>query len=243
VLKPDIGERGSGVSLCRSEAEVRQYLEQAAGDTIVQAYAPGAEFGVFYLRHPGAARGAIFSITDKRFLCLTGDGIRPLEELILADDRAVCMAPFHLRRHTSRLGWIPAAGETVPLVELGTHCLGATFMDGDWVRTPALEAAIDQLSQGYRGFWFGRYDIRTMDVAAFQAGGEFTVVELNGATAEATSIYDPANALGSAYRTLFEQWRLCFEIAAANVARGATPTPLRELWQLIRRHRGAIRSH
>ena len=243
VLKPDIGERGSGVSLCRSEAEVQEYLEHAAGDTIVQVYAPGAEFGVFYLRRPGAARGEIFSITDKRFLSLTGDGTRTLEELILADDRAVCMAPFHLRQHGSRLGLIPAEGETVPLVELGTHCLGATFRDGAWVRTPALEAAIDQLSQGYRGFWFGRYDIRTTDVVAFQAGKQFTVVELNGATAEATSIYDPANALGSAYRTLFEQWRLCFEIAAANVACGAVPTPLPELWRLIRRHGDAIRSH
>ena len=116
-------------------------------------------------------------------------------------------------------------------------------MDGAWVRTPALEAAIDQLSQGYRGFWFGRYDIRTTDVAALQAGTGFLVVELNGATAEATSIYDPANTLGSAYRTLFEQWRLCFEIGAANVARGAVPTPLPELWRLIRRHGDAIRSH
>jgi hypothetical protein len=153
------------------------------------------------------------------------------------------MAPFHLGQHTSRLGWIPDAGETIPLVKLGTHCLGATFLDGAWVRTPALEAAIDQLSQGFRGFWFGRYDIRTTDIAAFQAGRDFRVVELNGATAEATSIYDPANTLGSAYRTLRQQWRLCFEIAAANVARGAAPTPLRELWRLVRRHRDAIRSH
>ena len=243
VLKPDIGERGSGVALCRSEPEVREYLQRAAGDTIVQAFAPGAEFGVFYLRRPGTARGQIFSITDKRFLSLTGDGVRTLEELILADERAVCMAPFHLRQHSSRVGTIPAAGEVVPLVELGTHCRGATFMEGDWVRTPALEAAIDQLSQGFTGFWFGRYDIRTTDVTAFQSGTGFLVVELNGATAEATSIYDPANTLGRAYRTLFEQWRWCFEIAAANVARGATPTSLRELWRLVRRHDEAIRSH
>lgn len=243
VLKPDIGERGSGVSLCRSVPEIEAYLERAAGDTIVQAFAPGAEFGVFYVRRPGTDRGEIFSITDKRFLSLTGDGTRTLEELILADDRAVCMAPVHLRQHASRLGAIPEAGEVVPLVELGTHCRGATFMDGGWVGTPALTAAIDRLSQGYPGFWFGRYDIRTMDVAAFQQGTGFLVVELNGATAEATSIYDPGNTLGSAYRTLFAQWRLCFEIAAANVARGAVPTPLRELRRLMRRHHDAIRSH
>ncbi len=243
VLKPDIGERGSGVAITRTDAEVRAYLERAAGDTIVQAYAAGFEFGVFYLRRPGEERGQIFSVTDKRFPSVTGDGVRSLETLILADDRAVCMAPFYLRRHAARLSWVPAAGEVVPLVELGTHCRGAAFLDGGWVRTPALEAAIDRLSRGFDGFWFGRYDIRTPSIEAFEQGRDFLVVELNGATAEATSIYDPANGLFSAYRTLFTQWRLLFEIAALNLARGARPATLRELWQLWRRHGAAIRSH
>jgi hypothetical protein len=124
VLKPDIGERGSGVAIVRSEAELRAYLERAAGDTIVQAYAPGVEFGVFYIRRPGELEGRIFSITDKRFPAVTGDGMATLEELILYDDRAVCMAPFYLRKHASQLTRVPRAGEVVPLVELGTHCGG-----------------------------------------------------------------------------------------------------------------------
>ena len=243
VLKPDIGERGSGVAITRSEAEVEAYLARATGDTIVQAFAPGVEFGVFYLRHPGEPMGRIFSITEKRLPTLTGDGSAPLEELILRDERALCMAPFHFRRHAARLTWVPAAGEVVPLVELGTHSRGAVFHDGGWVATPALAAAIDRMSQGYEGFWFGRYDIRTADVAAFQRGEGFQVVELNGATAEATSIYDPANSLAAAYGTLFTQWRLLFAIAAANVARGARPASLRELWALLRGHARARRGH
>ncbi len=243
VLKPDIGERGAGVAITRSEAELEAYLARASGDTIVQAFAPGQEFGVFYLRHPGEPAGRIFSITEKRLPTLTGDGAAPLEELILRDDRALCMAPLHFRRHAARLTWVPAAGEVVPLVELGTHCRGAVFLDGGWVETPALAAAIDRLSQGYPGFCFGRYDIRTPDVAAFQRGEGFQVVELNGATAEATSIYDPANSLGAAYRTLFNQWRLLYAIAAANVARGARPASLRELVGLLRAHARAGRGH
>ena len=72
VLKPDIGERGSGVAIIRSEAEARAYLSRATDDTIVQAYAPGAEFGVFYVRHPDETAGRIFSITEKRFPTVTG---------------------------------------------------------------------------------------------------------------------------------------------------------------------------
>lgn len=243
VLKPDIGERGSGVAMIWSAAEAQAYLELAGGDTIVQAYAPGGEFGVFWMRHPDAPHGRIFSITEKRFPAVRGDGHQTLEELILEDDRAVCMAPLHLRRHASRLTWVPAAGEAVPLVDLGTHCRGAAFYDGEWVKTPALEAAIDRLSRGFEGFWFGRYDIRAVSVEQLRSGAGFRVVELNGATSEATHIYDPKNGLLAAYRTLFEQWRALFTIAAANVARGTKPTTLAELIRLIRRHGAAIRSH
>jgi pimeloyl-ACP methyl ester carboxylesterase/membrane protein DedA with SNARE-associated domain len=243
VLKPDIGERGSGVAICRSHGEVDAYLTAARDDTIVQAYIPGIEFGVFYIRRPGEPAGRIFSITEKRLPVLTGNGTASLEELILADDRAVCLAPFHFRRHAARLAWIPELGEEVPLVELGTHARGAVFYDGIRFRTPELERVVDELSRTYEGFWFGRYDIRVPNAADFQAGRHLTVVELNGATSEATSIYDPSNRLGSAYRTLFEQWRILFEIAAANMGRGARPATLRELWVLIRRHSQAIRSH
>ncbi len=232
VLKPDIGERGSGVAIIRSEEEVRAYLDSAEADTIIQAYAPGEEFGVFYVRHPEETSGRIFSITEKRFPTVLGDGRTTLEELILDDDRTVAMAPFYLRKHAAHLTWVPADGEVVQLVELGTHCRGAVFLDGGWVRTAELDAAIDRISRGYVGFWFGRYDIRTPDVAALQRGRAFLIVELNGATAEATHIYDPTNSLWSAYRTLFEQWRVLFTIAAANRARGAKATSLRELWRL-----------
>jgi len=243
VLKPDVGERGSGVAVVRSQAEVESYLTRAGGDTIVQAYAPGVEFGVFYVRHPLEPVGRIFSITDKRFPAVTGDGERDLETLILADDRAVCMAPFYLRRHAARLGEVLPAGERFPLVELGTHCRGAAFYDGAWIRTPALEAAIDRVSQGFEGFYFGRYDIRTPSPQDVQQGRNFKIVELNGATAEATHIYDPANGLLTAYRVLFEQWRILLQIAAANRRRGARPTGWKELWRLVRHHSAEIRSH
>lgn len=235
VLKPDIGERGAGVAIVWSEDEVRSYLDAAQVDTMIQAYAPGLEFGVFYVRHPEEDRGRLFSITEKRFPTVKGDGRATLEELILEDQRAVAMAPFYLRKHADRLTWVPADGESVQLVELGTHSRGAVFHDGAWVQTPALEAAIDRISRGFAGFWFGRYDIRTPDVQAFQQGRNFLIVELNGATAEATSIYDPDNGLLSAYRTLFTQWRILFDIAAANRARGAQTTSLAELWRLWRR--------
>src|SRR2546430_6454663 len=83
-------------------------------------------------------------------------------------------------------------------------------------------------------FYFGRFDIRYDDEGDLRAGRDFKIVELNGASSEATNIYDARNSLRSAYRTLFRQWRLVFEIGAANRKRGWTPSPLRTLWRAWR---------
>ena len=243
VLKPDVGERGGGVAVVRSDEEARRYLAASSEPVIAQEHVPGVEIGVFYYRIPGEPHGHVFAITDKRFPTVIGNGHATLEHLILADDRAVCLARFLLGRHAAALARVPAAGELVPLVELGTHSRGSTFFDGEWIRTPALETAIDDLTRGYHGFWFGRYDLRAPSYQAFQAGRDFKVLELNGATAEATSIYDPENRIGDAYRVLRRQWAILFEIAGRNAANGAQPATLGGLIALVRIHRRSLRSH
>ena len=243
VLKPDVGERGGGVGIVRSADDARRYFEGTGEPIVAQEFVPGVEFGVFYYRVPGEPRGRIFAITDKRFPEVTGDGRSTLERLILGDDRAVSMAPFFMAKHAARLDDIPPAGVTVRLVDLGTHSRGSAFFDGEWVRTPALEAAIDQLSRGYDGFWFGRYDLKAPTAEAVRQGRDFKVLELNGATAEATSIYDPKNRLVDAYRILRRQWAILFEIAARNVAAGAKPATVGELVRLVAAHRRSLGAH
>jgi hypothetical protein len=148
----------------------------------------------------------------------------------------VCSARFFLRQHADRLDWVPFLGQKVPLTLLGTHSRGALFTEGARLITPELTAAIDRLSRAYSGFWFGRYDLRAPDAEALKAGGPFTVLELNGVSSEATSIYDPAHSLMQAYRTLFAQWRLAFEIGRRNRDRGARPASPAELIRLLRHH-------
>jgi membrane protein DedA with SNARE-associated domain len=239
VVKPDVGERGKGVAFVHSEAELRAALVATGADSIVQEFAPGREFGIFYVRQPGEEHGRIFSITEKILPHLQGDGRRTIEDLILDDERAVCMAATHFARFAARRDEVPAAGEDICLVEVGTHSRGAIFRDGAWARTPALEAAIDAISKRYEGFYFGRYDVRVERVADLLAGRGFKIVELNGLTAEATHIYHPGSSLRAAYRVLFEQWQIAFLIGRANRARGFAPTPLRELLRLVRRARPA----
>ena len=75
VLKPDVGERGTGVTIARNDEDMHSYLKTSVGDTIVQKYIAGLEFGIFYYRYPGQSKGRIFSITEKHFPSVVGDGV------------------------------------------------------------------------------------------------------------------------------------------------------------------------
>jgi pimeloyl-ACP methyl ester carboxylesterase/membrane protein DedA with SNARE-associated domain len=233
VLKPDVGQRGSGVVVARDRGQVEAFLAAEDGPAIVQRFVAGPELGIFYVRLPGESRGRIFSITHKVLTAVLGDGVSHLEKLILADRRAVFMAPTYLERFEDRLEEVPAAGEKVLLTELGTHCRGATFFDGWRYFTPELEAAVDRVAQSYEGFYFGRFDFRAPSFEHFERGEGLQVLELNGVTSEATHIYDPDNGVLAAWRTLREQWRLAFEIGDRNRQQGFAPTGLRGLVAMV----------
>jgi len=236
VLKPDAGQRGSGVSIVRSPGKLRQYLTLAAYPVILQEYVPGEEYGVFYYRYPGDERGRILSVTEKRMPTLVGDGKRTVEELILADERAVCMSDVYRRKNADRIQEVPASGERVQLVEIGTHCRGAIFLDGGDTITPSLEEVIDRIAKTFDGFFFGRFDMRVPSRQDFMAGRNMKIVELYGVTSEATHIYDPKFSLFDAYRVLFQQWQIAFEIGDLNRARGVQPASVGDLLDASREY-------
>jgi membrane protein DedA with SNARE-associated domain len=232
VLKPDVGQRGTGVAIVRSDRELASYLAVAIGDTIVQKYVAGMEFGIFYYRLPGQSEGRIFSITEKRFPAVVGDGSSTITELVLRDERAVCLASLYLGRLKRSADDVPAAGALVPLAELGSHCRGAVFLNGATLETAALRSAVDAVARRFSSFYIGRFDVRSESVEQLQRG-RFEVLELNGVSAEATHIYDPSVTLLEAYRALFRQWRIAFEIGALNRQLGQRPMPLRGFVALL----------
>lgn len=238
VLKPDTGERGDGVSIVHNEKELLRAVGDKRGDLLLQAYFDGVEASVFYCRAPQEERGRIFSITEKCFPTVRGDGVSTLEELILRDERAYIVANKYFDRNRKHLGSIPLSGEWVQLVDIGSHSKGAIFRDGEWLRTAELEAKIDEICRDIPGFYFGRLDIRASNFDDLKRGHNFRIIELNGVTSESTNIYDRRYSLIDAYRILFRQWRLAFEIGAENAARGARVTTLLELISIIIGNKG-----
>lgn len=214
VLKPDQGERGKGVFIPKNEKELKKVLTGLKGSYIAQEYIGGLEYGVFYVRYPSQEHGEIFSITKKDYLYLEGDGVHNLEELILKDERAVCLAEYHIDHHIEDLYKVPEKGERIKLVELGTHARGSVFYDGSDLITVALTSEIDRISKSFDGFYFGRYDLKAPTEEDLKSGTNLKVIEVNGVTSESTNIYDPKHSFWFGVRTLCKQWKIAYEIGA-----------------------------
>ncbi|MEP0848558.1 MAG: VTT domain-containing protein [Phycisphaerae bacterium] len=240
VLKPDASQRGAGLRLIRSAGDARRYLSRHPEPVIAQVYHPGPfEAGVFYHRLPAGGSdslpGRIFSITDKEFPSIVGDGESSLERLVWRHPRYRLQADVFLSRLDGQASRVPALGERCALGVAGNHCQGALFRDGRHLITPELERRFDEIARSFDGFFFGRFDVRYGDVDEFLAGRGFAIVELNGVMSESTNVYDPSWPIWRAYSTLCRQWEIAFRIGDSNRRRGHAPTPLRALLAEVRR--------
>ena len=169
-------------------------------------------------------------MTLKLFPEVVGDGRSTLEELIMDDPRARRISNVYLKRHAKHRSRVLAKGEVFRLVFTGNHCRGAVFQDGRAHITPEMEARFEAISRGMPEFHFGRFDVRYDSLEDLKAGRNFKLIEVNGAGSEATHIWDRHTTLGDAYRFLFYQQRILFEIGAHNRARGySTVTAVRVL--------------
>jgi membrane protein DedA with SNARE-associated domain len=232
ILKPDLGQRGAGRKLIQTESQAAACLQQTDAALLVQRFAAGPhEAGIFYYRFPGEPRGRIFSITEKVFPVVTGDGHATVAELVWRDPRARFLAEKYLRRLGARQHEVLPAGERLTLTQAGNHAQGCIFRNGAHLAAPELAARMDEISRKLNGFFIGRYDLRFASEADLRAGRNFQIIELNGAAAEASHIYDARNSLWSAYRTLFQQWEWVFAIGAENRRRGCAPMRIAHCWR------------
>jgi len=265
VAKPDIGQRGAGVRPIRGADDLAEYLlefpagsgilfqdlieeEQTNSSVLKQTdgedrYRGVREAGVLYWRMPGSEQGQIFSITLKELPRVVGDGSQTVRELIESDPRAGKLKELYLKRHADLADQVLPRDEVLPLVFAGNHCQGAVFLDGTDLATPELLDRCHGIASAMPEFYFGRFDVRFSDLSAFLRGEDFHVIEINGAGAEATHIWDATVRLSDAYYTLFEQFRILFEIGTENRRRGHKPIGLLPFLRAARDYRKLARRY
>lgn len=235
VLKPDAGQRGAGVTVLHTAQQLQEALDSMPVPSLLMEYVPGEEFGVFWVQPPDTPRGKIVGLTIKRLPTVAGDGQRTLEQLILADPRAVALHRVYARELSGRMNEVPRAGSEIPLVEVGTHSRGAIFLDGKHLITPELEAAVARIADRYQGFHLGRFDFKVPSSDHLQRGEDLRVIELNGVTSEQTEMWDPKHSLWTTWRMQHTQWSRAFRVGALCAQKGAKVSTLRavltEVWR------------
>lgn len=246
VAKPDLGCRGVGVKLLKSKIQLYDYIQDfpQSARFLLQRKAPyQAEAGVFYVRYPGQEQGQIISITLKYTPSVMGDGIHSLRELIQRCPRAGQLTHLYFPRHTQKLDWIPQAGVEYPLAFAGSHSRGSIFRNGNQYISQAMTRKLDEILKDVDGYCYGRLDIKFADIESFMAGESFSILEINGASSEATHIWDRNTKLIEIFATLLKQYRILFEIGSLQKKRGFKTPTLLALLKAWREEKALIRKY
>lgn len=244
VVKPDSGQKGIGVALVHDPIELEAAIHSIPGAIMLQRFHPGPhECSVFWMRKSAAEDptpidqrdGFIYSITRKVFQRLEGDGQSTVAQLIWSHPRYRCQASLFLDRFSNQLDRVLAPAETLALSFAGNHAQGTMFMDGEDLKSPALEAAINDIARNFHnaGFDYGRFDLRFESEDLLRAGQGFAIIEANGTTSESTNMYDPSRSFAWARRVMLGHWQRLYALGAERNRLGYRTLTLGELLRLL----------
>lgn len=235
IAKPDIGMKSFGVEKIYDEDQFRNYALKTPSHYLAQKFIQFKnEVGIFYVRRPGASEGKITGIVSKEFLSVTGDGKSTLLELIRKDPRSHLQLKKLEEKLEMELGTVLSDGEKRVLVPYGSHARGAKFNDITHKLNDGLRKTINNICGQMEHFHYGRLDVLYHTFEDLCDGKNFSVIEINGAGAEATHIYDPKHSLFFAWREIMRHWRMMCEVSILNHQKGYPYLSFREGRAMLR---------
>ena len=229
IAKPDYGERGLAVKKILDLDMLSDYADRMPVSFLVQEFVSHPyEIGVFFVKLPKDSRGSISGIVAKHPVCITGDGVHSIAELVFQNPRYILQWPFIRQEFAARLDEVLPNTQKLELIPYGNHSRGSLFTDETHRLNPELEATLLRLCNAIPDFYFGRLDIRFKDWESLQEGSHFSIIEVNGSGSEPTHIYDPKHSVFYAWREIIRHWRWLYHISKSQAARGVRPLTLRQ---------------
>jgi hypothetical protein len=122
--------------------------------------------------------------------------------------------------HGDGLNRILPPGEKLIVSPFGNHSRGSKFLDDSHLVDEQLTTVIDSICKQIPGFYYGRLDIRFETWEALKEGRNFSIIEVNGAGAEPTHIYDPKHSLFFAWKEIVRHWFILYKISRLNHKKG-----------------------
>ncbi len=227
AVKPDAGMMGFMFRTMHNAEELADYHQKMPCNYVMQQLAPyPMEVSVFYYRFPGEVKGHITGFIKKEFLQVTGDGVRTLNQLIDAYQRASFRLDEVKSKHASRLGEIIKKDEPYILSYALNLSRGGRLVSLESEKDEKLLNVFDEISNYSKHFYYGRYDIKCASVESLKNGQDFTILEYNGCGAEPHHIYGNGNNIFEAYSIILKHWKALYQISKINRSKGYEPWPL-----------------
>ncbi len=237
IVKPNIGERGEGVEKVYNDVHLLRVIDTYPIDFILQEFIDYEyEFGVMYYRIPNTSEYGVTSIVQKGFLKVEGDGRSSVKELLQKNYRALLVWDY-LKEHLEDT-WcmIPKAGEVLYPQPIGNHSKGTKFINANNLINERVHHQFNEIVKDYKGFNYGRFDIKVKRLEDLETGEYLRIMELNGVTSEPAHIYDPKMNLLSAYKSIFKHYKIVSRISVANTKLGFKPAAWKSFWNLMKVH-------
>ncbi len=235
IAKPDRGERGWFVKKIHNLSALETYQKDIKIDFLIQNFVDyPVELSVFYYRYPNQTNGYVSSVTAKELLYVMGNGKNTLEELVLQKSRAVLQYETLQKEYETEWQNVLPNNEKKLLVPYGNHCRGAMFLDYNHIIDSEFTRFFDELSKNIEGFYYGRYDLRCASIEDLKAGKNFQIVELNGAGAEPSHIYQPNYSFFKAQKTLLFHYKTMCDISMENHKKGVRYWTFGEVYNFLK---------
>jgi len=241
IAKPDIGERGLGVQVCKNLEDLKEYKTNINQNFIVQNFIKyPIELAVLYYRMPNEKNGTISSICQKDFLKIVGNGKDTIRILMKNDDRAFLQLERFEKEKPQLLNKILEKDELVILEPIGNHSRGTTFLDKNEYIDKELIKAFDKLSKQIPELYFGRYDLKCNSIEELKQLKNFAIMEINGVSAEPAHIYQPGYSFIKAEKELLKQWKILYKISKIQITNGIKPMTFKSAIHHIKAYRKKI---
>ena len=214
IVKPDMGERGKGVEIIPQLSDLENHIAGLPKEPyLIQEYIEyPLELGIlFYWDLEGKPQ--ISSIGSKSFCHVIGNGKDPFKALVKKNPRLATRIPLLEKRFKKEWETILPKDKHLLIEPIGNHNRGTTFLDGRNYYSKELLDWTANCARQIPGFDYGRFDIKIKDKNAFKRKKNIKIMEVNGVNSEPIHIYDPNYSIWNAYRDIFFQMKIIFDLS------------------------------
>lgn len=231
IIKPDTGSCGKGVYKADDIAQLEFFMENIENQNlIIQEFIElEREFSIMYYCFPATNETVAYSVIEKKYPFIIGDGQSTINELIKKLNNNRLRMDFLNKKFEGRQDEVLPKNEKIIIDYIGNYSSGATFERCDVDIPPSLGKTIHKAITETAEIYFGRLDMKANSIPELLAG-EFQIIEVNGAKAEPLEIYTPNIPDKEKMKILRNHWKTLHIISKQQREKGHQPIRFMEAY-------------